>query len=629
MERLKKRKEEPHRYPMGTVKIEAGMHFSIASPKESCSLVFFQQGETEPVQTVPLEVEDKIGDVWNITLTGDFRGLTYAYLLDNVLTEDPYGRHFTGRKTWGEMPEEPTVLHAFIAEKPYDWEGDCRPQLSYEDSVIYRLHPRGFTRHASSKVKAKGTFLGITEKIPYLQELGITTVELLPCIEFQEVIPTEKKIWKFEQKFDKLLDKQPDKGKKNLNYWGFIPGLSFAPKASYTSAKEKHPGWEFKDMVKAFHRAGMEVILDLFFSGQEPEMQVLDVLRFWAEEYHVDGFHLVGTAPIRLIGSDPYLSQIKLFYPTWEGVPRGKYRHLAVYHDYFQQEMRRLLKGDENLLNALIFHTRRNPREHGVINYLANTDGFTLMDNVSYDTKHNEANGENNQDGTDRNYSWNCGVEGPSRKKKILEMRRKQLRNSWLLTFLSQGTPLILAGDEFGNSQNGNNNAWCQDNEISWLNWNQIKTNKDIFAFAKAVIHFRKKHPVFHLPQEPKGLDYLSCGMPDVSYHGTKAWCPGFESFRRQLGILYCGRYAAQGGKKEDDCFFVAYNMHWEPHEFSLPNLPKGQKWYVVFDTDAKEVNGFYPEGEEKQLEKQKFFMVQPRSIVVFMGKKPEADEEN
>lgn len=629
MERLRKRKEEPHRYPMGTVKTEAGMHFSIASPTENCSLVFFQKGETEPVQTVPLAVEDKIGNVWNITLTGDFRGLTYAYLLDNVLTEDPYGRHFTGRKNWGEATEENTVLHAFISEKTYDWEGDRPPRLSYEDSVIYRLHPRGFTRHPSSKVKAKGTFLGITEKIPYLQELGITTVELLPCIEFREVMPPEKKIWKFEQKFDKMLDKKPEEGKKNLNYWGFIPGLSFAPKASYTSTKEKYPGWEFKDMVKAFHRAGMEVIVDMFFSGQEPEMQVLDVLRFWAEEYHVDGFHLVGFAPTRLVGSDPYLSQIKLFYPDWEGVPRGKYRHLAVYNDYFQNDMRRLLKGDENLLNSLTYHTRRNPQDYGVINYLANTNGFTLMDNVTYDTKHNEENGENNQDGTDMNHSWNCGVEGPSRKKKVIEMRRKQLRNSWLLTFLSQGTPLVLAGDEFGNTQNGNNNAWCQDNEISWLNWNQIKTNSDIFEFAKAVIHFRKKHPVFHLPQEPKGLDYLSCGMPDVSYHGIKAWFPEFEPFRRQLGILYCGRYAAQGEGKEDDCFFVAYNMHWEPHEFSLPNLPKGQKWCVVFDTDAKEVNGFYPEGEEKPLKKQKFFMVQPRTIVVFMGKKLEVEEEN
>lgn len=638
MERLRKRKEEPQIYPMGAVKTENGMHFSIASVKESCSLVFFEQGKTEPVQTIPLLPEDKIGDVWNITLEGDFRGLAYAYLFDGVLCEDPYGRHFSGRENWGEKYEENRVLHALFSEKEYDWEGDVHPQLSYENSVIYRLHPRGFTRHSSSKVKSRGTFAGITEKIPYLQELGITTVELLPCIEFNEVIPEDKTIWKLDKKFEKFLRKKPEKSsekqdqkrlekkaeeeKINVNYWGFIPGLSFAPKASYCSKKEKYPGWEFKDMVKAFHRAGMEVIMDIFFSGQEPQMQVVDVLRYWVQEYHVDGFHLVGFAPVSLLGSDPYLSRVKLFYPSWDGVSRGKYRHLAIYNDYFQNEMRRFLKGDENLLNSLIFHNRRNPADCGVINYMANSNGFTMMDNVSYDTKHNEANGENNQDGTDANASWNCGVEGPCRKKKVMEMRRKQIRNSFLLTFLSQGTPLLLAGDEFGNTQNGNNNAWCQDNEISWLNWNQVKTNADILGFAKEVIRFRKKHPMFHLKQEPKVLDYLSCGMPDISYHGTKAWFPEFESFRRQLGILYCGTYAAQDGGEEDDCFFAAYNMHWEPHEFSLPNLPKGMKWHIVFNTDAKEVQGFYPEGEEKLLEKQKFFMVQPRSIVVFIGKK-------
>lgn len=299
MERLTKRKEEPRLYPMGAVKTETGMHFSIASPCESCSLVFFQKGKQEPVQTIAFENEDKIGDVWNITLSGDFRGLQYACQMDGVLKEDPYGRHFTGREVWGEDAKEQTVLYAILSEKEYNWEDDVSPRLAYEDMVIYRLHPRGFTRHSSSKVKAKGTFAGITEKIPYLQDLGITAVELLPPVEFQEVLPREQKIWK--------LDAKEEEEQKTLNYWGFIPALSFAPKAAYTSAKEKYPGWEFKDMVKAFHRAGMEVIIDLFFSGNEPESQVLDVLRFWAGEYHVDGIHLVGSAPTRFLAYVPPL----------------------------------------------------------------------------------------------------------------------------------------------------------------------------------------------------------------------------------------------------------------------------------------------------------------------------------
>lgn len=605
--------EEARRYSMGAVRTQAGVHFSAAFQGESCSLVLFRKGKPEIVQEIPFSAEYRIGDVWNMTVAGNFDQMEYCYRMDGRLMEDAYGKQFIGREVWGDEENWKKVLHAAVSEAEYDWEGDRPPQIPYEQCIIYRLHPRGFTRHASSKVKAKGTFAGIIEKIPYLQELGINVVELLPSVEFQEVMLKEEYAWDPKKK--------EEKPNGRLNYWGFVPGLSFASKASYASKKEKHPGWEFKDLVKALHRAGMELIMDMFFDGREPDMQVLEALRFWAGECHVDGFHLIGFVPARLLASDPYLSRVKLFYQSWEGIPVGRHRHLAEYNDGFANAMRQFLKGDENQLNTVISNTRRNPGGFGVVNYIANTNGFTMMDNVCYDTKHNEANGENNQDGTDYNYSWNCGVEGPCRKKKVMDMRSKQIRNSWLLTFLCQGTPLILAGDEFGNSKNGNNNAYCQDNEISWLNWSQAKSNRDILEFARAVIRFRKKHPVFHMEKEPKGLDYLSCGMPDVSYHGTKAWRPEFEHFRRQLGIMYCGKYAKTETGEDDDYFFVAYNMHWEPHEFSLPNLPKGMLWHVAFDTDAREVNGVYPEGEEKVLEKQKFFMVQARSIVVFIGK--------
>ena len=215
------------------------------------------------------------------------------------------------------------------------------------------------------------------------------------------------------------------------------------------------------------------------------------------------------------------MSGTKLFSTSWMGVPGGHEKHLAEYNDGFLVDMRRALKGDEDEMNHLIFRSRRNPADFGVINYMANTNGFTLMDMVSYDTKHNEANGEGNQDGNSYNYSWNCGVEGHTRRKKIVELRRKQIRNAALMLFLSQGTPLLLAGDEFGNSKDGNNNSYCQDNEVSWLNWNLLKTNRDIYEFTKAVIAFRKSHPVFHMAGEPKIMDYLSCGRPDVSYHGV------------------------------------------------------------------------------------------------------------
>ena len=284
-------------------------------------------------------------------------------------------------------------------------------------------------------------------------------------------------------------------------------------------------------------------------------------------------------------------------------------------------DMRSRLKGDEDQLNRLAYHIRRNPEQVGVINYMANTNGFTMMDMVSYDTKHNEANGEDNRDGTDYNQSWNCGVEGPCRKKRIMQMRRKQIRNALLMLFLSQGTPLLMMGDEFGRTKKGNNNSYCQDNDISWLNWTLLKSNSSIHEFVKHVIQFRKEHSVFHMDKEPALMDYRSVGLPDVSYHGLKTWCPMFDRFCRQLGILYCGKYGRKPDGREDDYFYVAFNMHWEPHEFALPNLPKDYKWHTAFNTDEDQVNGMYDRGSEPVLENQKSMMIMARTIVVLMGK--------
>lgn len=651
-------------YPVGTAVVEGGVHFSIVSQEEDCNLVLYRAGRKAPVQKIPFPKEGRIGDVWSMTVTGDLHDIEYCFEINGQLTEDPFGRHFTGREIWGSEEHLGKVLRASLPEETYDWEGDEPPQIPYQNCIIYRLHPRGFTKHPSSKVKERGTFAGIIEKIPYLAELGVTTIELMPSIEFQEVMAQPKELYPpIVRKSDRSVPgrkgqtaavtgqteqtaavtgqdeqaaaaphrrEQREAGTEKpllqpsgkLNYWGFIPGLYLAPKASYCSGKEKHPEREFKDLVKALHKAGMELVMDLFFTGEERETFILEVLRTWAREYHVDGFHLIGAVPCRLLGQDPYLSRVKLWAQSWDGVPGGRYRHLAEYNEGFAIDMKRFLKGDEDRLGALAFRIRYNPKDRGQINYMANINSFTLLDNVCYDVKHNEANGENNLDGSDYNHSWNCGVEGPSRKKKVVEMRRRLLRASYLLLFLSQGTPLLMAGDEFGNSQNGNNNPYCQDNEISWLNWKLTETNKELLAFVKKIIRFRKAHPMFHLPQEPRIMDYLSYGQPDVSYHGIKAWCPEFENFRRQLGVLYCGRYAKLADGREDDHFYVAYNMHWEPHEFSLPNPPKGQRWHIAIDTGADAVGGIYPQGEEVLLERQKHHMVGARTIIVFVGKK-------
>lgn len=613
MERFQIINEDNRMFPMGITVTGTRIHIRAVAEGESCKLALFLPGQTEPCEMIPFPPEGRMGSVWSMTLEGqDFSGLEYCYEIDGSFASDPYGRAFTGRGQWGSLESAGTLMKSPLITEPFDWGEDKAPCIPYEEMIIYRLHVRGFTRHASSKVMEKGTFNGVVEKIPYLKELGINAIELLPVVEFNEIVMPGG------------IDGNPyghDVPTGKLNYWGYAPCCYFAPKASYGVQRGSSPEHELKTMVKKLHEAGIEVIAELYFAGDEPPSFVLDVIRFWIMEYHMDGIHLVGHAPERLIGADPYLSRTKLFSTSWDGTSRGAVKHLAEYHDGFLVDMRRVLKGDEDQMNQLIFRTKRNPKGLGVINYISHTNGFTLMDMVSYDMKHNEANGENNLDGTSYNYSWNCGVEGLTRKKKILDLRKKQIRNAVLLLFLSQGTPLLLAGDEFGNSKGGNNNSYCQDNEISWLNWNLLKTNKDIYRFVKYVIAFRKAHPVFHMKTEPMVMDYLSCGHPDVSYHGVKAWCPEFENFRRQLGIMYCGKYGRYPDGSSDNYFFVAYNMHWEPHEFALPNLPKKMRWHEAINTDAKEVNGIFESGNERLLEDQKQFTVPARTIVVFMGK--------
>ena len=397
--------------------------------------------------------------------------------IETALFPDPYGRSFVGRETWGDLENAGKLLKSRAEEAKFDWEGDKTLQIPYEDMVMYRIHVRGFTRHPSSKTHDKGTFRAVLDKIPYLKELGITTLEVMPVNEFDEIMMPPSVVGN-----PYGMDQPTGK----LNYWGYAPGFYFAVKASYASGREKSPEWEFRMLVKELHKAGIEIIPELYFSGAESPVFVMDVVRYWIQEFHVDGIHLVGFAPTGLLGNDPYLSRTKLMSTTWDGISGGRTKHLAEYNDGFLVDMRRLLKGDEDQMNNLIFRTKRNPKDHGVINYIANTNGFTMMDMVSYDMKHNEANGENNQDGNSYNYSWNCGIEGPTRRKKLLDLRKKQIRNAVLLVMLSQGTPLLLSGDEFGNTKNGNNNSYCQDNETSWLNWNQLRTNRDLFEFVKA-----------------------------------------------------------------------------------------------------------------------------------------------
>ena len=622
MEQYRVLTKENRRYPVGITVMDKKLHVSVISSAETCSLVLFENGNEEPDIKIPMAPKDREGDVWNLTVEGKWpRGTMYCFEIDGCLRPDPCGRQFTGWEKWGDPENIKHVMKSPLYGENFDWEGDEAPDIPFHESIIYRCHVRGMTCHSSSKVRGKGTFRALMEKLPYIKGLGATAIELMPVNEFQEVLVQESE-WN---------PRAPKKGPEptgRLNYWGYTGGYYYAPKTSYSSGQRKRPVYELKTLVKEIHKAGMELIIELYFSGEESPASVLDIVRFWVQEYHVDGIHLVGHGPADLIGRDPYLSRTKLFATTWQGVEAGNRKHLAEYHDGFLTDMRRVLKGDEDQIRPLMMRVSQNPDKYGVINYMANTNGFTMMDMVSYDRKHNEANGEDNRDGSDYNYSWNCGLEGPSKRKKLTAIRRKQIRNAMVLLFLSQATPLLLAGDEFGNSKSGNNNAYCQDNEISWLNWNQRKTNADIYEFAKYLIGFRKAHPVFHMEKKALNMDYMACGHPDVSFHGVKVWRPEYENFRRQLGILYCGDYGKKSDGSSDDYFFVMYNMHWENHEFGLPRLPKDRRWHVVIDTSLGGVNGHYETGQEPCLEDQKTYMVKERSIAVLTGKKYEVSKK-
>ena len=612
-------------YPLGVTQEENGVHILVQGRAGEVRLLLYRPGEKKPCEEIPFDPKYRMGDVWELALDRtDFASFEYNFMIDGKIVTDPNARVITGREKWADRKRAGKPVRGRILSEEFDWEDDVNPETPYAETILYKLHVRGFTAHASSGVSARGTYAGVVEKIPYLKDLGITAVELMPVTEFDEIMMSASG--------SGFHDAKPEPT-GYLNYWGYGPSYLYAVKSAYASHGEMSAECEFKTLVKELHKAGIECIPEIYFTGKELPGEILSVLRYWAEEYHVDGFHLSGFPDLSLAAEDPFLRRTKLFAENWnevmnrrpkqgyitpgDGVVSVEEKNLAEYNMQFMEDMRRFLKGDEGILSAFEFRNRRNPAEYAVINYMANTNGFTLMDAVSYDRKHNEKNGEENRDGSDYNYSWNCGAEGTTRKKKIVELRKQLLKNAYLLLFLSQGVPLLMAGDEFGNSQDGNNNAYCQDNAVSWLNWKLLETHKDQVDFVKRLIAFRKAHKMFHMDREPRIMDYKSCGRPDVSYHGENAWKPEFENFRRQFGILYWGAYAKRSDGSDDANFYVAYNMHWEPHMFGLPHLPKGARWRVICSTADPDVEDIPADGTGETLKNQMMLAVPPRGIMI------------
>lgn len=557
--------------------------------KEECGVILYPRNGGGQIR-LPFRKENKIGNIYCMKLSG-IRADEYEYnfYVGSEIVTDPYARCISGNEKWGRRVD-PTLRGSDPAEY-FDWENDAPLMTPLNDSILYLLHVRGFTRHSSSGVEHKGTFAGIAEKIPYLKSLGVTAVELMPAYEFLELERARARKLSMAEAVNHYMEKEQSDGEiPRINYWGYKKGYYFAPKASYCSGA--NPADEFKSLVKSLHENGLELIMQFYFPREIKRGFILEVLKYWVFEYHIDGIHLLGEQiPTELIATDPLLTNTKLFYydfPCDEIYASGEapdYKNLAFYQEDFMYDMRRFLKGDEDMLGKVLWQLKKNPRQAGVVNYITNYDGFSLADLVSYDRKHNEANGEDNQDGNSYNASWNCGAEGKTRRTGILKLRRKQMRNAMLLLLSAQGTPMIVSGDEFGQSRGGNNNAYCQDNAVSWLNWRLAEQNRDFLEFVKAAVALRKEHPVWHRPDELTMMDFIASGYPDLSYHSAEAWRLSADRISREAGVMYCGSYAKIDRTREDDFFYIAYNMHWEEKELALPDLPAGMHWEKVMDT--------------------------------------------
>ena len=673
----------------GASEFSCGVNFTVhTSHGTSCDLLLFHPDEEEPYAVIPFPESYKIGDVYSM-IVYDLKAeeFEYAYCVDGPYDEkkgllfdktkillDPYAQAVAGQQVWGK--KRTRTYHAKVVRDTFDW--GVQPQSSREmsDLIIYELHVRGFTQHPSSGVKHPGTFAGLKEKIPYLKELGINAVELMPIFEFDEMINARE------------VD-----GKQLVEYWGYNTVGFFSPNASYAAAEEvNNEGTELKELIREFHENGIEVILDVVFNhtaeGNEqgpffsfkgfdnniyylltPEghyynfsgcgnslncnhpvvqQMILECLRHWTVHYRVDGFRFdlasilgrdedgmpMNNPPLlRSLAYDPLLRNVKLIAEAWDA--GGLYQvgnfpaseRWAEWNGQYRDTMRGYLKGDFWEANSAAwricgsgdlyggYYSEGNNNYAGYnscINFLTCHDGFTLYDLYSYNNKHNEANGWNNTDGANDNRSWNCGMEGDTNDPEVLKLRYRMIRNACAILMCSRGTPMFFSGDEFGNTKFGNNNSYCQDNEISWIDWSLLKKNKELFEFFKFMIAYRKKHPVIR-----KKLDNAVCGMEGMHAHDVNADRMEVSQNAKTLAVSFAG-YDRK--KCKDDLVYVAVNAYWEKVRITLPNLANHGAWYLSVDTYGDENGKYcYEEGEEIHIDHE--YVMKPRSIVVFTGR--------
>ena len=589
----------------GATPLNDGVLFAFESDSDNCGIIL-KNKKSKTITRIPLSKEYRNGNVFSVIIKDiEYDKYLYKFYSDEKEFADPYSYTLVGNEKFGLKKDNYEIYSSIV--KLDDFNKDEKPGISFEDSIFYLLHVRGFTAHSSSKVENKGTFKGILEKLDYLKDLGITTLELMPCYEFEEFEKISK-----DNSF--MVDTTDYKAENKVNYWGYKEGFYFAPKASYCATNE--PVKEFKEFVKTLHKNGIEVVLQFYFPDKVKQHKIYEVLKFWLLNYNVDGFHLKGNKiPFSFIANDPLFGDTKLLYDyipeneIYEAAFVPTKRNLSSYSDAFMYQMRKVLKGDEGTLKDLVYYTKNYPEKSACVNFITNYYGFTLNDLVSYDRKHNEDNGEKNVDGCDYNFSWNCGIEGKTKKSLVMKLRKKMMKDALFLVFSSKGTPLILAGDEICNTQNGNNNPYCQDNAVSYINWNLTAEASEMLEYTKKLIALRKSDLNAVLNREFSMLDRAHIGYPDLSYHSDEAWKADLATYNRHLGIMYSSL-----DKGNVTLYYLAYNFYWKEITFSLPFLPVSAKWDVVFSTgDVKEKE------EEKEETKQGMkFELESRSCAVF-----------
>lgn len=635
-----------------------GVSFTINSHGATrCTLLLFKPQASKPYARIPFPDSYRIGDTYSM-LVFDIKPdeFEYAFSFDgpyepakgllfneeNVLL-DPYSRAVTGQRKWGEKPEggKDFEYRARVVKSSFDWGNIKQLEQPFEDLVIYETHVRGYTKDKSSGVSAPGTFAGLKDKIPYLKDLGINAVELMPIFEFDEMESA------------RVVD-----GVQLYNYWGYNTVSFFAPNTSYAFNEEhNHEGDELKSLIKALKENGIEVILDVVFNhtaeGNEmgpcfsfkgidnnvyymltPDAHyynfsgcgnvmncnhpvvrnfIIDCLRHWAIEYRVDGFRFdlasilgrdqngapMANPPIlESLAFDPVLGKMKLIAEAWDA--GGLYQvgsfpswnRWAEWNGRYRDDMRSFLKGDDGMAgNAITRITGSrdlySPESRGhkaSVNFLTCHDGFTLYDLYSYNEKHNEKNGWNNTDGDNNGHSWNCGAEGETDDPNVNGLRRRLIKNAFAALLCSRGPAMFFAGDEFCNTQFGNNNAYCQDNIISWLDWSRLEEFKEIHDFVRHMIQFRKEHPILRKMTKPS-----SCQFPEISVHNGTPFNASTDYKTKLIGIMYAGRNEED---TEDDIVFYCMNAYWEPLVMQLPVLPNGKHWHVDTNTNAEYFDG-------------------------------------